>query len=586
MQLTDAQSELIDAAGTRFVEACPGAGKTMCIASRFERLSSAEGRKGIALLSFTNAAVDELGGRAAKRAGLLDAPNYVGTFDSFVNRFIVGPLYATRFTAHPRFIESWEEIPNARVTNSELQQKGFFYDLEWFEFDADGSCELVPGRITGKLRLAMTAAYPAHAEALCDSAKKLRARLMKAGRLSCSASRWLASRALADENERAIIGALLASRFAEIIVDEAQDCGPIEIEILELAHELDIPVVAVGDLDQSIYGFRDAVPSEVSKFADNIGRGTRLDGNFRSSPAICKINQSLRSGAESDEALGSNQAIEHGVQILVFDEPGGIAAQSKTLIDRFGLNPDDSIVVAHGASTARSAAGGMKEESTSNRMAMRFARASMTLRSRKADSREIRRAVASAERALLDLGVESTANKPISEACDALGLDERMLRDLAVRICLGLNPLTLSRTDYAKAIRDLIETSPLPASVELKKLSDPIKAAPVDTWNEVAEHGVQPILPWATIHTVKGREFPAVVMTIPKSLRKNADDKTVVDLWEEGGEDEPRRVLYVGASRAEKLLVVAVHTDHVNRIEAILTASEVPFDRVELKPLS
>lgn len=586
MALTEPQVELVNLPGTRFVEACPGAGKTMCIAARFERLCEAETRKGIALLSFTNAAVDELGGRAAKRAGLLDAPNYVGTFDSFINRFIVGPLVATRFDSHPRFIESWNEIPRTTVTNTELQQKGFVYELEWFEFDADGNGTLVPGRVAGKLRAAMVAAYPEHADELSKSASVLRARLMKAGRLSCSASRWLASRALADKAERTIVGSLLSSRFAEIIVDEAQDCGPVEIEILDLIHELGIPIVAVGDLDQSIYGFRDAVPTEIKSFADKIGRGTRLAGNFRSSPAICKINESLRTGDESDDALGVNRTIDHRIQILAFSEPEEIATSSKALIEGLGLDASESIVVAHGASTARSSAGGVREEPSSNRMSMRLARASMTLRSRKSDSKDMRRAVNSAERVLLDLATDdSIAEKPISEACDFLGLDERILRDLAVRICLGLDPLLLSRSEYAKAVRDLVETSALPAAVELKKLSDQIKAAPEDTWKEIEGYAAHPLLPWATVHTVKGREFPAVVMTIPKSLQKNADEKTVVDLWEQDLEDEPRRVLYVGGSRAEKLLVVAVHDDHAARVESILTAAEVPFDKVQAKPL-
>ncbi|MBK7623000.1 MAG: UvrD-helicase domain-containing protein [Kineosporiaceae bacterium] len=56
---SDAQRALVETPGSLFVEACPGAGKTRAIVGRFLRRVHEEPRKGVALLSFTNAAVDE-----------------------------------------------------------------------------------------------------------------------------------------------------------------------------------------------------------------------------------------------------------------------------------------------------------------------------------------------------------------------------------------------------------------------------------------------------------------------------------------------------------------------------------------------
>ena len=78
---TDAQQALITTSGSLFVEACPGAGKTWAIVERFSARAHQEKRKGIALLSFTNAAVDEVRARCADDPGLLGAPHFVGTFD-------------------------------------------------------------------------------------------------------------------------------------------------------------------------------------------------------------------------------------------------------------------------------------------------------------------------------------------------------------------------------------------------------------------------------------------------------------------------------------------------------------------------
>ena len=41
-----------------------------------------------------------------------------------------------------------------------------------------------------------------------------------------------------------------------------------------------------------------------------------------------------------------------------------------------------------------------------------------------------------------------------------------------------------------------------------------------------------------------------------------------------------RRVLYVGASRAQTLLILAVHTDHANRVAGLLKRDGVLYDLV------
>jgi hypothetical protein len=77
---------------------------------------------------------------------------------------------------------------------------------------------------------------------------------------------------------------------------------------------------------------------------------------------------------------------------------------------------------------------------------------------------------------------------------------------------------------------------------------------------------------------VKGQEFSAVALVIPARPRKGEDGLTVIDHWEAGTDTESRRVLYVGASRAQRLLVLAVHASHAERVKNILARDSVPFD--------
>jgi DNA helicase-2/ATP-dependent DNA helicase PcrA len=83
---TQEQQNVIDHAGTAFVTACPGAGKTRTMVERARQLlNHPDDRRGVAFLSFTNAAVDELEVRL-RALGVLPAPlfpSFIGTSDRF-----------------------------------------------------------------------------------------------------------------------------------------------------------------------------------------------------------------------------------------------------------------------------------------------------------------------------------------------------------------------------------------------------------------------------------------------------------------------------------------------------------------------
>lgn len=106
MEFTSAQRSLIESESGGFFEACPGAGKTQTIVERFARRGSARSRRGVALITFTNAAAEEAQRRCTHKPELLQAPNFVGTIDSFINRFFAAPFYKVKFRRSPTFWES------------------------------------------------------------------------------------------------------------------------------------------------------------------------------------------------------------------------------------------------------------------------------------------------------------------------------------------------------------------------------------------------------------------------------------------------------------------------------------------------
>lgn len=569
---TAAQRELIESEGSRFVEACPGSGKTKAIVARYERLTTSRQRRGVALLSFTNAAVDEVTARCADPA-VLDTPNYVGTFDSFINKFITGPYMASQTGSYPRFIDSWSSIPGATVRVVTMP-RGLEFKLDWFDWPEPESptFTLERRRVSGQYANALLKAYEPSAAVIDQAANTRRRQLVKDRQIvSCSASRHIATWLLSDENKDVAWGALLASRFREIIVDEAQDCGAEELRVLQSALDNGVAIVMVADLDQAIFEFRRAKPDDICGFANKLEPGTALTGNFRGSPAICRVGSALRFGPQDDEAIGPNQHLDWPVRIVEFSNLAEVAPLVRGMLEQHGLAPRECKVLAHRRRDASVASGAAPSTSTAGHKVLRIARAHLVLR---ADPNPAHRhqAVAGVERLLTE--VAWAAGPPDLEhsgsLAERLGISERWLRSSALRLLHGARP-DLGRSAYTTEVRRIVQGLNWPSAVELTNLGNRLATPPQAQWDELAIN--PPVtIPSGTIHSVKGREFEAVALIIPQQLTPDADGRTCLDLWADGVDGESRRVLYVGATRARRLLIVAVHTSHADRVRRLLAS--------------
>lgn len=78
-------------------------------------------------------------------------------------------------------------------------------------------------------------------------------------------------------------------RFSHILIDEFQDCNPMQYETLKLLSGEPHSIFAVGDDDQSIYGFRGACPDILRRFAEEFHGGRiLLNINYRSRDRIVR----------------------------------------------------------------------------------------------------------------------------------------------------------------------------------------------------------------------------------------------------------------------------------------------------------
>ena len=115
--------------------------------------------------------------------------------------------------------------------------------------------------------------------------------------------------------ERRAVGLLekrprLASRFDHVLVDEYQDTNPVQARLMELLQSGREhgarTLFAVGDINQSIYGFRYADPEVFRRFRGDIrahgGHLVELPENFRSRPEILRAAETILAEAEGIDA--------------------------------------------------------------------------------------------------------------------------------------------------------------------------------------------------------------------------------------------------------------------------------------------
>ncbi|MFC8493004.1 UvrD-helicase domain-containing protein [Streptomyces sp. NPDC057235] len=583
--LTVNQQALVNTQDSLFAAACPGAGKTQAMVTRFLKRTSEESRRGIALISFTNAAVDEVRNRCGSQAEALRVPHFVGTFDAFIHRFIVTPLYVKIYGRKPNYVQSWSDVAS---TSFRLQDMGRTQNLEmrWFDFDPDGRAHLNLSRIPREFGDAgahrMLARRKREAE---DNASNIFGRLLSAGTITCDAARVMATFFLTSAKDRTLLGELLPSRFAEVIVDEAQDCGKEELRVLKFLREFGVRVVMVGDIDQSIYEFRNVIPAAVQEFAARLPVQLKLEENWRSSPAIVAFNSGMRSDQLVETARGEHSMLNTPIHLVEFSALDQIVPAALEIAEQFKLVAGDLVVLSHAESHGMKATGAVILDGGVNNRVLAIANAGSTLRSRETDPKTRKKAVAQVQRAILaalTVGRERPHHS-FAGACEEAGVDPRWLESFAVRLALSLDAEGMSRADFAASVRNFFKAAdwgdmPTPASNDLGSL---FRAPPESAWSSVSSISSKPSIRYSTVHGVKGMEFPGVVLVLPDRLRANqVTERTVLDDWEGGHDTEARRVLYVAGSRAQQLLICAVHRKHTKRFSLMLDAKDVPYVKV------
>src|SRR5438132_6083984 len=179
---------------------------------------------------------------------------------------------------------------------------------------------------------------------------------------------------------------------------------------------------------------RAAAPDRLVRAGPGTPGGGAGHGNYRSSPAICALNNSLRSGTRIETACGDNASCGLPVLLLEYRNQDEVAAAVDAVLAAVHGRPrGETVILAHRESDAQASAGASSDQDTrSTHAILGIAWAHTILRSGSSTGADRLRAVRMAEKV-----IRSAANVDDE---DETAFDERWLRDAAYRLAASLDP--------------------------------------------------------------------------------------------------------------------------------------------------
>ena len=300
--LNDAQRDAVtaDSPGT-LVLAGAGSGKTRVLVHRIAWKIQVEGLSpySIMAVTFTNKAAREMRGRIEELLGTqLRGGMWVGTFHGLAHRLLKAHAREAKLPDNFQILDSDDQLRMLKRIHRELElddsrwpprQSAYFINGHKDEGRRSAHIDDYGGDLYLKTMLRIYRRYEeiCQQQGVIDFAELL----LRALEL------WRDNPAVLDHYQQ---------RFKHVLVDEFQDTNAVQYAWLRLLVGKGMGITAVGDDDQSIYGWRGARIENIQQFSKDIAdtRIIRLEQNYRSTGTILSAanaviqNNSQRLGKE------------------------------------------------------------------------------------------------------------------------------------------------------------------------------------------------------------------------------------------------------------------------------------------------
>lgn len=251
--------------------AVPGSGKTTALIAKLyclsQKLPFTDG-SGILVLAHTNHAVDEIENKLKKHCPhLFEYPNFVGTIQSFINRFLAIPLYNQKNNNKFKIIEYEDYIKEfdyhlahkkESIAYFKNNNPSIYYSAN-LNINLDGAIYVCSENKEEEITLKCPQKWinEKTSEVKIEEVKKFiketKIKIFQKGYLNYSDCYFYAKKNIF---ENAILKEILQKRFKYVFIDEMQDLEGFQIKIIDdifFSESSKTIIQRIGDINQSIY---------------------------------------------------------------------------------------------------------------------------------------------------------------------------------------------------------------------------------------------------------------------------------------------------------------------------------------------
>ncbi|OBY77994.1 hypothetical protein BBG47_18805 [Paenibacillus sp. KS1] len=548
-----------DKNGLFAVKACPGSGKTYTTAARLAyKLSNWQlSNRGIAALSFTNVAWQEIWKMLVQNLGMtINYPHYLGTLDSFINKFIFLPFGHLVMGCGKRPILVGEPHGTWSGGNYDRDYDQYF-DSTSFSISGDvipTIADLTMFHFSWKRN--KDSSENGHVKRIRQTKEKF----WRQGYANQADANYFSLMILEKYPN---IARSIAMRFPEVIIDEAQDTSEIQMRILDKLIENGLEdVMLVGDPDQAIYEWNNARPDLFTdKFNIWEENSVILDENRRSSQNICNVTYKLTSRTSPSIAVTEVvKDFEHIPEILCYEKESinqtldyFIRLCDKHQVE---VNQDNVAVIFRSKSIQNQILTHPERIEYPWQVGKYFVRdlAKGKYMSENGDVFEAFRLI---ERALYKgiFNKNYCSSNDLDSWISGKGFIRHRKEILHILRCLP-SP-TGSIKEWVNQASDILRINNITIRMNLKPDCTDYNFDEIFKISAENNYGFR----MGTVHTVKGETFDAVLLILKEKGAQGAFYRTMLSNCLNTLDDEELRIAYVGMTRPRKLLVIAVPSE-------------------------
>ena len=341
---------------TKDVAACPGSGKTTVLLAKLKLLADRmplENGAGICVLSHTNVAVNEIKGKMSDYAGkLMSYPNYVGTIQSFIDKYVTMPYLKRRIGKSIQPVDNrtyaehlsriiWSgKYPKLKglvlndYNNGSAQFADFVDYIRALYIRPDGALSI------WNRRKALAGSDRPSTQQFLSAQQDM---LINEGMIKYTDAFQYADKAVRELAED--YTNLFCSRFKYVFIDEYQDCKEYQREALaKLFNSEKCCVFHIGDSDQAIYGSDQDLDIDWQPQGDYLV----LEQSNRYGQEIADVLRPLRTNQQPIVASGGTNGFRPVLFVYDMDTISSVKDQFILQLESHGLTDEKGIYKAIG----------------------------------------------------------------------------------------------------------------------------------------------------------------------------------------------------------------------------------------------